>query len=309
MQWTMLSRMTLFARVVDAKSFSAAAETLHMSKSTVSKQINALEKSLGVRLLNRTTRQLSLTEAGGRFYQHCTRIVSEEEAAVAEATRLSREPRGNLKVASPAAFGRLHVAPALADYLNRYPKINVEMVFIDRPVNLAEEGFDVAIKQAHESELNPNLVARRIAPVRWVICAAPEYLRRCGSPGSPEDLSRHCCLFYSYLEGEADWQLSGPEGEVSVHVSGRYQANNSEGVREVALRGVGLALLPTFIVGNDLRDGLLRRVLDDYEPRGAFGSSIYAVYLPTRYLPQSTRTFIDFMIERFGGVPSWDRTA
>ena len=300
-----LTGMAIFARVAEAKNFSEAARRLGLSKSVVSKQVARLERSLGARLINRTTRRLSLTEAGTAFYEHCARLVAEAEAAELAVTRLSVTPRGVLRASSPAAFGHLHLAPAIPEFLHRFPEMAVELVMNDRMVDLAEEGFDIAIRLTEEPA--PNLVARKIAPVRWVVCATPDYLRRHGKPKAPAELVKHNCLYYSY-QGSGDlWRFSGPRGDVSVSVSGNFRVNNSEAVREAALGHLGIALLPTFAAGQELQAGRLVPLLTDYGPLGAIGKNVYCVYLSNRQVSPKLRAFVDFFADRFGPEPYWDR--
>ena len=299
-----LTGMMVFAKVAEAKSFSAAARRLGISKSSVSKQVAWLERTLKARLLNRTTRRLGLTETGAAFYEHCARMLAEAEAAELAVSRLHAAPRGVLKVTVPAAFGHLHVAPAVPEFLARFPEVTVQIVMNDRPVDLVEEGFDVAIRLTGTPP--PNTVARKLAIIRWAVCATPEYLDRRGAPETPQELARHNCLFYSFLETSAEWRFRAAAGETRVRVAGNFTVNNSEAIREAALKGIGIALLPTFAVGEDLRAGRLRRVLAGHEPQGTFGSEVYAVYLPTRYLSPKVRAFVDFFVERFGPVPYWD---
>lgn len=299
-----LAGMAVFARVVEAKSFSEAARRLGISKSAVSKQVAQLERSLKARLLNRTTRRLSLTEVGAAFYEHCARMLAEAEAAELAVSRLYAEPRGVLRVTSPAAFGHLHIAPAIPDLIARYPDVAVQIVMSDRTVDLAEEGFDVAIRMTRDKA--PNIVARTLAPVRWAVCATPAYLKKHATPRTPQDLARHNCLFYSILESSSEWRFTGSSGETAVQVEGNFTVNNSEALREAVLKGLGIALLPTFTVGTDLREKRLRQVLADYRAHGTFGNEVYAVYLPTRYLSPKVRAFVDFFVERFGPEPYWD---
>jgi len=297
--------MAVFARVAEAKSFSGAARRLGVSKSAVSKQVAQLERSLKARLLNRTTRRLSLTEVGSAFYEHCARMLAEAEAAELAVSRLYAEPRGVLKVTVPAAFGHLHIAPAIPDFIARHPAVAVQIVMNDRTVDLAEEGFDIAIRMTREQA--PNVVARRLAPVRWAACAAQAYFRKHGVPLAPQDLAGHNCLFYSFLESSSEWRFTSKAGEAAVRVTGNFTVNNSEALREAVLKGLGIALLPTFTVGADLREGRLQQVLGDYRALGTFGSDVYAVYLPTRYLSPKVRAFVDFLVERFAPEPYWDR--
>jgi DNA-binding transcriptional LysR family regulator len=299
-----LERMAIFARVVERKSFSGAARELGLSKSLVSKRVTQLERSVGARLLNRTTRNMSLTEAGALFYEHCARIVSELEEAKLAVGRLHSEPRGVLKISASVAFGTLHIAPALATFLTLHPQLTIDMAITDRFVDLAEEGYDVAVRIAKEPA--PNLVARRLAGVNRRICATPDYFARYGVPQTPQDLERHNCLTYTYFNPQDPWRLRGPEGDISVRTSGNLRLNDDEALSQAVLAGLGIALLPTFIIGKDLQDGKLCAVLSDYVP---LERHIYAVYLPNRQLSAKVRAFIDYMLVRIGPEPYWDRSA
>jgi DNA-binding transcriptional LysR family regulator len=297
-----LQRMALFARVVEEKSFSGAARRLNLSKSLVSKNITQLEKSIGARLLNRTTRALSLTEAGALLYEHSARILEEFEEAKLAVSRTHSSPRGILRISAPVAFGRLHVASALPEFLGAYPELKIDMVTTDRFVDLAEEGYDVVVRIAGEPP--PNVVARKLAPVNRRICATPEYFTRHGVPQTPQDLEKHNCLTYTYFNPRDPWRLRGPDGDISVRASGDLRVNDDDALSEAVLRGLGVALLPTFIVGEDLQAGRLQAVLSDYVP---LERHIYAVYLPNRHLSAKVRAFIDFFLARMGAEPYWDR--
>lgn len=294
-----LERMAIFARVVEAKSFSAAARRLGMSKSLVSKHVTRLEQSLGARLLNRTTRTMSVTEIGAVFYEHCARILEEMEEAKLAVGRLHSEPRGTLRMSASVAFGTLHVAPALPAFLARHPALSIDMTISDRFVDLADEGYDVALRIAKDP--GQNLVARRLAPVNRKVCATPEYFAAHGIPRTPADLVGHNCLTYTYLH---QWRFRGPDGELSVPATGNLTLNDDEALWQAVLGGLGMALLPTFIVGRDLQAGRLQSVLSEYI---ALERDIFAVYLPNRHLSPKVRVFIDFLVERFGSPPYWDR--
>lgn len=297
-----LAGMAIFAAVVDAGSFSAAAVRLGLSKSAVSKHVSRLEAWLGTRLLNRTTRRLSLTEAGATLYERCARIVTELEEAEAEMGRLRQAPRGVLRVNAPTSFGHRHLAPAVGEFLARYPEVRVDMVLEDRLVDVVEEGFDVAVRIARLSD--SSLVARKLAPCRFVVCGSPAYLARHGAPERPEDLARHNCIQYTYQPNRNGWRLATARGETVVRVDGNIRINNGDAQRALLLAGAGLAVLPTFIVGDDLRTGALRAVLPDVPVPG---TAVYAVYPPQRHVPPKLRAFIDFLGERFGPDPYWDR--
>jgi DNA-binding transcriptional LysR family regulator len=296
-----LERIALFARVVEEKSFSAAARRLNLSKSLVSKHITQLEKSIGSRLLNRTTRALSLTEAGAVLYDHASRILEELEEAKLAVSRLQSAPRGILRISAPVAFGRLHVASALPQFLVAHPELKIDMVTTDRFVDLAEEGYDVVVRIAGEPPLN--VVARRLAPVNRRICATPEYFVRHGVPQSPHDLENHNCLTYTYFNPQDPWRLRGPHGDISVRASGDLRVNDDDALAEAVLGGLGIALLPTFIIGEDLQAGRLQAVLSDYVP---LERHIFAIYLPNRHLSAKVRAFIDFFLARIGPEPYWD---
>lgn len=297
-----LERMAIFAAVVEAKGFSEAARRLRLSKSLVSKQVTRLEKSVGARLLHRTTRSMSLTEAGAVFYEHCNRIVEEAAQARLAVGRFHSGPRGTLRVAASVAFGTLHIAPALPEFLARHPEIRIDMAIGDRFVDLADEGFDVAVRIA--AAPGPNLVARRLAPVNRRICATPAYFKRHGIPRTPADLARHNCLTYTHASPSGVWRLRGPKGDIDVRASGNLRLNDDEALSAAVLGGLGVALLPTFIVGRDLQAGRLRAVLSDYVPAERH---IHAAWLPNRHLPAKVRAFVDFLKERFGPEPYWDR--
>jgi DNA-binding transcriptional LysR family regulator len=298
-----LEAMALFARVVEAGGFTAAARELGLSKGSVSKRVARLEDRLGVRLLNRTTRRLSLSEAGEAFYAGCRRMLSEAEAAELAVTHLASAPRGTLRINAPMSFGQQHLAPALTDFLGRYPELAVDLVLDDREVNLVQDGFDVGVRI--KALQDSSLIARRLAPSRALICAAPSYLAAHGAPARPEDLTRHACLLYSYQTDPGIWVLRGPDGERRVRVSGRLRANNGEALREAAIAGFGLVLMPSFIVGAEVRQGRLTPVLRDWTAGSAV--AIHAIYPAGRNLSPKVRVFVDFLAERFGPDPYWDR--
>ena len=299
-----LNDMVIFARVVEASGFSEAARRMGVSKSSVSKSISRLELSLGVRLLNRSTRGLSLTEIGAAFHEHCLRI-SEEAAQASEVVgRLQSEPRGVLRVTAPVAFGRLHVAPAVADYLSRYPRLKLDMSITDRMVDLVSEGYDVAIRIRREPSLH--VVARELAPVRRVVCATPEYFHRRGLPIAPDDLVGHNCLHYTHFGTQGEWRFQSAGGDIVVPVRGSLRIDDDDTLAQAVLSGLGIAMLPTFIIGGELQAGRLKSVLSDYIP---LDRHIYAVHLPNARLPLKIRGFIDFLQARFGPTPYWDRPA
>jgi DNA-binding transcriptional LysR family regulator len=292
----------VFVAVVENGGFSAAARTLGISKSAVSKRINQLEAHLGVRLLHRTTRKLSLTEAGERYFEHAAQALTAAGQAEDAVTELQGEPQGNLKISSPMSFGRLHVAPLIPKLLQRHPKLQIDLVMDDRKVDLVAGGFDVAIRAGNLPA--STLIARKLAPLRQVLCVSPDYIDRYGRPGTPAELSSHNCVLYSYSSDANEWTLIGESGPETVTVSGSYQVNNSEALLEALREGVGIGRLPTFVAGPDLKTGRLVKLFESYRiPE----FTIYAVFPERQYLPAKVRAFLDFAIEYFGGdQPYWD---
>lgn len=297
-----LSDIAVFVQVVESGSFTTAAERLGISKSVVSKYVTRLEDRLGVRLLNRTTRRLSLTEAGEAFFSRSRRGLHELEAAEAEVSRLQEAPRGTLKLNVPMTFGIRHIAPAITDFLASYPEVSIEMNLEDRQIDLVEEGFDLAVRIAKLPD--SSLVARQLCRCRHVVCATPEYLAQHDVPRTPEDLRRHNALIYRYHDTPNEWRFAAPDGrQVSVAVNGSILMNNSLALREALLQGAGIALAPTFLVGQDIQTGKLQTVLNDY---GVREISVYALYPERRHLSPKVRAFVDFMAERFIDPPYWD---
>jgi DNA-binding transcriptional LysR family regulator len=295
--------MIVFAQVVDSRSFSAAAARLGLSKSAVSKQIAKLEDRLGARLLNRTTRTLSPTDAGQEFYERCLRVAREVEEAERAITHLSAEPRGVLRLNAPASFGREYLAPLVPEMLARWPELRIEATFEDRFVDVVAEGFDLVIRITRLQD--SSLVARRLAPCRRLVCAAPAYLERHGVPRTPADLARHDCVLYSYATDQNEWEFVGPDGRLeTVRVDGRLRANSAEVTLAVLRAGAALALSPDFIVGPDIAAGRLVPLLTDYE--NPFGA-IYAVWPHNRNLAPKVRAVVDFLVERFAVEPIWER--
>jgi DNA-binding transcriptional LysR family regulator len=296
-----LAGMVVFAQVVDAGGFSAAARVIGVSKSAVSKQVSALEDRLGARLLQRTTRQMSLTEVGSAFLERCRRVLAEAEEAEAAVTALQAAPRGVLRINGPMTFGTLHLAAAIPEFMARHPGLVVDLTLNDRFVDLVEEGYDMALRIGRLPD--SSLVARRIAPARRVLVASPAYIASRGAPHSLADIAAHDCLCYAYLATGDEWRFDGPAGEESVKVSGRLRANNGEVLLEAARAGTGIAALPTFIVGPDLKAGRLVRVLPAHDN---CSSSISAVWPQGKHLSLKVRAFVDFLLERFGPVPYWE---
>ena len=296
--------MSIFARVVRTGSLSAAARDLGMSPAVVSRRLAGLESRLGVRLLNRTTRSLNLTEEGASYFDACTRILAEVEEADAAASAGRAEPVGVLKVAIPASFGHQHIAPLVPRFSARYPKVRLALSLSDQAVNLIDQGFDLAIRIAELED--SSLAARKLAPNRRVVCASPEYLRRHGTPRTPAELVEHNFLVATW---EHDFSMTieykspvGKRGE--VRVSGRYACDNWEVLREWALAGLGIALKSTWDVRRHIEDGSLVALCPGFTFDSDVG--IYAVYPHRRHLSAKTRAFIEFLVESFGPEPYWD---
>lgn len=297
--------LEVFVRVTDAKSLSGAAKSLGLSKSAVSKQLARLEAALGARLLNRTTRRLSLTEAGATAYQHGLRIAEEITALKAGLAGLHERPSGLLRVSAPVAFGNLHLSGMLPEFQRRFPGVDVVLSLNDRYVDIADEGFDVVVRLT--SQPADNVVARALARVRYVLCAAPAYLQLHSTPYSPPALAEHNCLVFGSSPGSKAWTFALGEHIQDIEVRGHLVMNSSEALRAAALDAGGIALLPTYAVSDDLRKGSLVRLLSEFEISGVLGSHIYAVYLPNRYLMPKVRVFIDFLVEALSAPPPWDR--
>lgn len=296
-----LQELTVFARIVGTGSLSAAARDLGMSPAFVSRRLASLEARLGVRLVNRTTRSLHLTDEGAAYYETCTRLLAEIQEADAAVSAGRAEPRGVLRVALPASFGNQHVAPLVPKFAERYPDVQLALSLSDRTVNVVEEGFDLAIRIADLAD--SSLAARKLAPNRRVVCASPAYLARHGTPRTPEELAQHNCLTTDFA---MSWDYRGPNGKPgSVRVTGRYCCDNWEVLREWALAGLGIALKSTWDVRRHLEDGSLVSLFPGYT--FATDVAIYAVYPHRRHLPAKTRAFIEFLAESFGPEPYWDR--
>jgi DNA-binding transcriptional LysR family regulator len=297
-----LNGMRVFAQVVEAKSFSAAADRLGMSKSLASRQVSALERSLAVKLLNRSTRKLSLTEAGAVFYEHCARIMQEAELAEQLLTQAQSEPAGVVNVTATPAFAVRHVLPALTEFHQKYPKIRVKLSCSNRSVDLGEEGFDLGIRVAFSPA--PNLVARKLAANRSVLCATPAYLKRRGTPRRIDDLGKHECVLFPRLAPKGVWTFRREGRKHSVPVAGVFETDEMDAVRAAVVANLGIGILPVYMVGDDLRHGKLVPLLRQYQVVPE--SAIYLVYLPNRTLSSRVRALIDFLVQRFGPVPSWE---
>jgi DNA-binding transcriptional LysR family regulator len=297
-----LAGIPAFEGVVAAGSFAGAARALGLSVAAVSKQVGALEDRLGVRLLQRTTRQVRLTEAGQRFHERCQRILADLEDAEREVSERQATARGRVRVSAPMSFGQRHIGPVVSAFLDKHPDVAIDLVLDDRFVDLLAEGFDAAVRIAELRD--SSLVARRLCASRRVLCAAPAYLARHGTPGSPDELAAHPCIGYAYMASGCDWPFRTPAGRRLVRVHGPVMSNNGDVLRALALDGCGIALLPTFLVADDLRDGHLHEVLPDQLD----GDPAVWVVQPTRrHVPLAVRAFVEFLVARFARVAPWDR--
>jgi DNA-binding transcriptional LysR family regulator len=296
-----LASIRAFTKVVAHGSYSEAARELRLSRSAVSKHVSDLEAQLGVQLLNRTTRSARPTESGQAYYERCVALLADLEEADLAVTRAQAEPRGILRLNAPMSFGTLHLGGAVADFMEKYPDLQIQLILSDQLIDPVQEGFDVTLRIAELA--SSSLIARKIAPANRVLCASPAYLQRRGTPQHPNDLRAHDCLSYGHLATGNQWKLTGPDGDHWIPVPWTLCTNNAEVLRDAAVKGRGIALLPTFIAGADLRRGMLRGILDGYK---APELSLYAIYPPNRHLSVKVRLFIDFLVERFGQYPSWD---
>ncbi|MEN3294584.1 MAG: hypothetical protein V7642_3837 [Burkholderiales bacterium] len=293
--------MRAFATVVETASFTGAGERLDMSKAMVSKYVGVLEDHLGTRLLNRTTRRLSLTESGQVYYERCLQIIADVAEAEQAASQLTAIPRGTLKIAMPVSFGTIKIGPLITEYVRQYPEVKLDIALADRKVDLIEEGFDLAIRIGSLPE--SGLIARKLAVDRTAICAAPAYLKQHGTPLKPEDLRRHACLNYTYASSGDEWYLKKDREELVVPTSGPIRANNGDMLRLAALSGGGIIWQPRFIVEDDLRTGRLVEVLTDYS---TVELGIYAIYPSRKHLSAKVRTFVDFLVDKLGSTDAKD---
>jgi DNA-binding transcriptional LysR family regulator len=298
-----LADIAVFVRVVERGSFTQAADDLGLSRAVVSKYLSRLEERLGARLLNRTTRRLSLTEAGAALFEASRGAIEKIEEAESAVARFQSKPRGRLRVSAPMSFGILHLGPLLAEFARAHPAITLDMRLEDRYVNLVEEGFDLAIRIGTLTD--SSLVARKLASTRVVACASKSYLAEHGVPETPEEIAAHDCLIYSYLSTANVWRFTAPDGrEIPVATTGTFRINNGIVLAEAAIAGHGILVAPAFYVGAHLREGRLVRLLERFKLPDL---GIYAVYPQTPHVPPKVRAFVDFLVQRFGRKPDWER--
>jgi DNA-binding transcriptional LysR family regulator len=285
-----------FCAVASSGGFTSAARSLGLTTSSISKQVRALESSLGVRLLNRTTRRVSLTEAGTRFYERAEEVLERLAEAEEAAGEVQTTPRGTLRATIPMDFGRTHMSSILSDFCKRFPEVSLDIDLTDRHVDLIGEGFDVGVRIGALAD--SGLIARRIAPSRMILVASPDYVARCGAPQEPKELKAHACFAYT-LKASPSWEFQGTQ----VSITPRHRVNNGDMIRSLVLDGHGIALLPTFIVGRDVVAGRLRHLLAG---RVSPPQSIFAVYPHRRSITAKVRAFVDTLSDYCGDAPPWD---
>jgi DNA-binding transcriptional LysR family regulator len=292
--------MQTFAAVVDAGSFVKAAEALGLSKAAMSRHVSELETRLGVRLLQRTTRRLSLTEEGQVFYARSKELLAGVDEAEAEITSRSGAASGLLRINAPFTFGILHLAPLWGVFRSQYPQVALDVTLADRVVDLVDEGYDVAIRIA--TLPSSTLISKRLASTRMVLCASPNYLAAHGTPQHPAELAAHAVISYSYLATRDEWHFVGPQGPVSVKTQPCIHTNNGDTCRAAALAHQGIILQPDFLVGRDLASGTLVELMPAFR---ALELGIYAVYPTRKHVPPKVRALIDFLAAHFAQTPAW----
>jgi DNA-binding transcriptional LysR family regulator len=300
--------LNAFVAVADQGGFAPAARRMGLAPSSLTRQISLLEEALGTLLVNRSTRSVTLTDAGARYLEDARRILDDMENADRAVSEQGGPPSGVLRISLPVAFGRLHVGPALPLFLRRFPGMRLDISLSDTVVNLVEERIDIAVRLG--ALTSSSLIARKLAPHRRLICASPDYIAERGAPASPSDLARHNCLLFDYLTSDTTWTLAKDGARERVSVSGNLRASGSELLREAAIGGAGLILMPTWLVGPDLSDGRLVPVLEEWSVSpGPEDGAIWALYLASRRGSRKVSCFLDFLAEHFGSPPYWDPAA
>ena len=284
-----------FVRVMDAGGFSQAARARGVAPSSLTRQIDGLEQTLGTKLLRRSTRAVIPTEAGAIYYTRARRVLDELQAADAAVAGYDATPHGLLRISVPVVFGRLYVTPLLTGFLKACPAVHLEVSFSDTVIDLAVADIDVAIRLGGVG--SSDLIARRLAPQRRILCASPAYLIAHGEPNVPADLAGHSCLLFAYRPGPLRWRFDGPEGLQDIEVSGPLRTNNSDALREAAIASLGLILMPDWLVAADLAEGKLVEVMKLYPPNQTAGAGVHAVWLPNRRGAPKVRAFVAYLAE------------
>ncbi len=295
-----LTGMRVFTAVVDAGSFAGASDKLDMSRGMATRYVAQLEAHLGVRLLHRTTRKLSLTEAGSNYYPRAIQVLAAIEDAEHLAAQGSVEPRGRLRISAASAFAVGNLESVISAYVQRFSKVEIELMTTERIVDLVEEGFDLALRVTNQ--LSPGLIGRRLVPVRVIACASPAYLEQYGAPQTPEDLLRHNCMYYSTSSYRNKWLFSKAGEEKTIAVTGNFHSNNGNVLVNAAIDGMGIIYEPDFLVHEALRQKRLVHILEDW---GLDGYSLFAVYANRQFLPPKVRSFIDFVVAYYGKNPGF----
>jgi len=295
---TSLGDIEIFVEVVEAGSMTVAAHRLGLAVPAISKRVQRLETKMGARLLERSTRRIVLTEAGKGFHHHVGRMLEAFDDAVGFAAEVSTSLNGVLRVLAPTSFGRMHLAPHLPRFLEAHPSLELDLELSDQDVDIATSGFHIALRIGRLAD--SALIAKKLAPVRYVLCAAPAYIAKCGSPQSIEDLGRH-----ELLSAEPEWLLSSPKGCVSIPVRGRLRTTSCEAIREAIINGAGIGLLPTWNVHPELADGRLKAVLPDHQREDS--GAVFAVYTSKDLMPRKARSFLEFLAGIYGARPYWER--
>jgi len=296
-----LTALKIFVNVAEFGSFSAAADRMGVSRAAASKQVSQLESMLGGRLLNRTTRRVSLTESGRLYFERCREILGNLEEADNVVAGLAQEPRGNLRISVPTNFAAGHLLPLVAEFMSTYPEVRVEMICGERLVDIVDEGFDLAIRM---TKLNDSsLIARRLAKVGHVVVASPEYLAKNSIPRIPDDLAKLDCLMYSNRSSDV-WPFTKGGMDYSVKVNYVFATNNPDTLLAAAVSGLGVALIPTFVAGEAIRQGKLTSLLQDFK---SLRMELYAVYSSRRFLPAKIRVFVDFLSKKITDPPYWEQ--
>jgi DNA-binding transcriptional LysR family regulator len=294
--------MRVFTKVVEAENFTEAARRLKLSAPMVTRHIQSLERRIGARLINRTTHQFSLTEAGAIYHKHCVQLLSDIEEAEEIVGSLGRLPQGRLRLSAPMDFGRVELWPIVSEFMRLHPQLHVNLVLTNRLVDLIEEEFDLAIRVSAHPLVGP-LIARKLATSRQVVCASPVYLRRHGVPQIPRDLLAHECLLYGTAVRHEGWEFSRNGKSQRINVSGCLQANQLRLLCQAAVEGAGIVMQPTFSIWEHLAAGRLKTVLGDWS---AGGLGVFVVFPSRSFLPVKTRLFIDFLVDNFRNDPDRD---
>jgi len=293
-----LSAMAIFRRVVETGSFTAVGLETGLSQPTISKQVAALEHHLNSKLLNRSTRQLTLTETGRHYYESCVRILDEVDESESAIAQQQTQPSGILRIHAPISFGHKHLMPCIWAFLDQYPALSIELTLDDHYVDLVKEGVDLAIRIGELKD--SSLTARKIGDSPRVSIATERYLKQRGEPIEPKQLSQHDCIVFTLLTTREQWHFNGPNGREVVSVSGRFSANSPDAIRGAVLNHRGIAVMPYWIIGDDIKSGQVREILHDYKPTPL---EIHAIYPTRRFVPAKVHRLVDFLREQFAENP------